>query len=63
MKGRQASGEEASVPPNATLHIDVQVVSWRTVTELGSDKKILKKILKEGEGYDCPNDCAVVRGT
>ncbi|KAL5665412.1 hypothetical protein ACJX0J_025520, partial [Zea mays] len=61
VKGRQASGEEASVPPNATLHIDLQVVSWRTVTELGSDKKILKKILKEGEGYDCPNDCAVVR--
>lgn len=61
VKGRPASGEEASVPPNATLHIDLQVVSWRTITELGSDKKILKKILKEGEGYDCPNDCAVVR--
>lgn len=63
MKGRPSSGEEASVPPNATLHIDLQVVSWRTVTELGNDKKILKKILKEGEGYERPNDCAIVRGT
>lgn len=63
MKGRLTSGEEASVPPNATLHIDLQVVSWRTVTELGNDKKVLKKILKEGEGYDRPNDCAIVRGT
>ncbi|OQU84951.1 hypothetical protein SORBI_3004G147800 [Sorghum bicolor] len=61
VKGRPTSGEEASVPPNATLHIDLQVVSWRTVTELGNDKKVLKKILKEGEGYDRPNDCAIVR--
>ncbi|CAD6244552.1 unnamed protein product [Miscanthus lutarioriparius] len=61
VKGRPASGEEASVPPNAALHIGLQVVSWRTVTELGNDKKILKKILKEGEGYERPNDCAIVR--
>lgn len=60
-QGRPASGEEASVPPNATLYIDLQVVSWKTVTEIGNDKKILKKILKEGEGYERPNDCAIVR--
>ncbi|KAJ1279199.1 hypothetical protein BS78_04G136900 [Paspalum vaginatum] len=60
-QGWPASGEDASVPPNATLHIDLQVVSWKTVTEIGNDKKILKKILKEGEGYERPNDCAIVR--
>lgn len=51
------------MPPNATLYIDLHLVSWKTVTEIGSDKKIIKKIIQEGEGYDRPNDCAVVRGT
>jgi len=60
-QGRPASGEEAAVPPNSTLCIDLQVVSWKTVTEIGHDKKVLKKILQEGEGYDRPNDCATVR--
>ncbi|CAL5058213.1 unnamed protein product [Urochloa decumbens] len=60
-QGRPASGEEGAVPPHATLHIDLQVVSWKTVTEIGHDKKVLKKILQEGEGYDRPNDCAIVR--
>ncbi|KAL6848400.1 hypothetical protein ACP4OV_021694 [Aristida adscensionis] len=60
-KGRPAFADEASVPPNATLHITLQLMSWKTVTEIGSDKKILKKILQEGEGYERPNDCAIVR--
>ncbi|TVU01541.1 hypothetical protein EJB05_53007 [Eragrostis curvula] len=46
-EGRPASGEEAEVPPDATLHVDLQLVSWKTVTEIGSDKKIIKKILRE----------------
>ena len=61
-KGRPASGEEGAVPPNATLHIELELVSWKTVTEVGDDKKVLKKILKEGEGYERPNDGAVVKG-
>jgi hypothetical protein len=50
------------VPPNATLHIDLELVSWKTVTLIGDNKRILKKVLKEGEGYERPNDGAVVRG-
>ncbi|KAJ1269275.1 hypothetical protein BS78_07G198800 [Paspalum vaginatum] len=60
-KGRLAAGEEGAVPPNATLLIDLELVSWKTVTELGDDKKILKKVLKEGEGYERPNEGAVVK--
>lgn len=61
--GRQASEGEGFVPPNATLNVDLELVSWKTVTEIGDDKKILKKILKEGEeGYERPNDGAVVKG-
>ncbi|KAM3372877.1 hypothetical protein ACQJBY_019665 [Aegilops geniculata] len=60
-QGRPASGDEAAVPPNAMLHIDLQLVSWKTVTEIGNDKTILKKILQEGEGYDRPKDCSTVK--
>ncbi|WOK94503.1 70 kDa peptidyl-prolyl isomerase-like [Canna indica] len=60
-KGRAAAGDEGAVPPNATLHVELELVSWKTVTEIGDDKKILKKILKEGEGYEKPNDGAVVK--
>ncbi|KAJ4778977.1 Peptidylprolyl isomerase [Rhynchospora pubera] len=60
-KGRPTSGAEGAVPANANLHIDLELVSWKTVTEIGDDKKIIKKILKEGEGYEKPNEGAVVK--
>ncbi|KAJ8477665.1 hypothetical protein OPV22_021392 [Ensete ventricosum] len=59
-KGRPASGDEGAVPPNANLYVELELVSWKTVTEIGDDKKILKKVLKEGEGYDRPNEGAAV---
>ncbi|XVF81251.1 hypothetical protein PTKIN_Ptkin15bG0140800 [Pterospermum kingtungense] len=60
-KGKPASGAEGSVPPNATLHITLELVSWKTVTEVTDDKKVIKKILKEGEGYERPNEGALVK--
>ncbi|KAJ6808071.1 70 kDa peptidyl-prolyl isomerase-like isoform X1 [Iris pallida] len=60
-KGRPASGEDGAVPPNATLNIELELVSWKTVSEIGDDKKVLKKVLKEGEGYERPNEGAVVQ--
>ncbi|KAK8948567.1 70 kDa peptidyl-prolyl isomerase [Platanthera zijinensis] len=61
-KGRPASGGEGVVPPNATLLIELELLSWKTVTEIGDDKKVLKKIPKEGEGYEKPNDGSTVNG-
>ncbi|KAL0459947.1 UNVERIFIED_CONTAM: Peptidyl-prolyl cis-trans isomerase FKBP65 [Sesamum latifolium] len=60
-KGRAASGSEAAVPPNATLNIVLELVSWKTVSNVTDDKKVVKKILKEGEGYERPNEGAVVK--
>lgn len=60
--GRPAIGDEVAVPPNATLQINLELVSWKTVTDISKDKKVLKKTLKEGEGYERPNDGAVVQG-
>ncbi|KAM0875489.1 hypothetical protein ACQ4PT_036769 [Festuca glaucescens] len=58
--GRPTAGEEGAIPPNASLLVDLELVSWKTVTEIGDDKKILKKVLKEGEGYERPNEGSVV---
>jgi len=60
-KGKPASGGEGAVPPNAKLQITLELVSWKIVSEVTDDKKVIKKILKEGEGYDRPSDGAVVR--
>ncbi|KAG5406565.1 hypothetical protein IGI04_012684 [Brassica rapa subsp. trilocularis] len=60
-KGKPASGGEAAVPPNATLEIELELVSWKTVSEVTDDNKVIKKILKEGEGYERPNEGAVVK--
>lgn len=61
-KGKPASGNEGAVPPNASLQIALELLSWKTVSEVTDDKKVIKKILKEGEGYERPNDGAVVKG-
>ncbi|CAJ2635053.1 unnamed protein product [Trifolium pratense] len=60
-KGKPAHGDEGAVPPNATLQITLELVSWKTVSEVTDDKKVIKKILKEGEGYERPNEGAVVK--
>lgn len=59
--GKPASRDEGAVPPNANLQITLELVSWKTVSDVTNDKKVLKKILKEGEGYERPNDGAVVQ--
>ncbi|KAK4408699.1 Peptidyl-prolyl cis-trans isomerase FKBP65 [Sesamum angolense] len=60
-KGKTASGDEGAVPPNATLNIALELLSWKTVSNVTDDKKVVKKILKEGEGYERPNEGAVVK--
>lgn len=60
-KGKPASGVDGAVPPNATLQITLELISWKTVSGITDDKKVIKKILKEGEGYERPNDGSVVR--
>ncbi|KAK4492181.1 hypothetical protein RD792_002979 [Penstemon davidsonii] len=60
-KGKPASGAEGAVPPNATLDISLELLSWKTVSNVTDDKKVVKKILKEGEGYEKPNEGAIVK--
>ncbi|CAL5424860.1 unnamed protein product [Camellia sinensis] len=60
-KGKPASSDGGAVPPNATMQITLELLSWKTVTEVTDDRKVIKKTLKEGEGYERPNEGAVVQ--
>ncbi|KAL6497851.1 Peptidyl-prolyl cis-trans isomerase fkbp62 [Orobanche hederae] len=60
-KGKPASGDQGAVPPNASLNITLELVSWKIVSNITDDKKVVKKTLKEGEGYERPNEGAVVK--
>ncbi|KAJ6880304.1 hypothetical protein NC652_033594 [Populus alba x Populus x berolinensis] len=39
----------------------LELLSWKTVSDVMKDKKVMKKILKEGEGYERPDDGTVVQ--
>ncbi|MFS7988985.1 putative peptidylprolyl isomerase [Helianthus anomalus] len=60
-KGKLASRDEAAIPTNATLQIALEILSWKVVSNVTDDMKVVKKILKEGEGYGRPNEGAVVQ--
>ncbi|CAF1705819.1 unnamed protein product [Brassica napus] len=57
-KGKPAFGGEGALPPNATLEIELELISWKTVSEVTDGNKVIKKILKQGEGCERPNDGA-----
>lgn len=50
------------IPLNSQLTIDLELVSWRNVIDVLGDKKIMKKIIKTGEGFDRPNQGSLVKG-
>ncbi|KAF5750318.1 hypothetical protein HS088_TW03G00652 [Tripterygium wilfordii] len=50
-----------SVPPASNLIVQLELVSWRSVIDITGDKKVLKKIIKPGEGFDRPNEGSLVK--
>jgi len=54
---------DAVLPPDSNLtSIELELVSWKVVTDVTGDKKIMKKIKKVGEGFDRPNEGSQVKG-
>ena len=59
--GKAPSGDVKAIPAEAVLEIELELVSWKVVEEVTDDKKVLKKILIQGEGYEKPNEGSVVK--
>lgn len=57
------SGSSSTIPPNATLQFDVELLSWTSVKDICKDGGVFKKILTEGEKWDNPKDPDEVLGT
>ncbi|GMP97920.1 hypothetical protein CsSME_00046001 [Camellia sinensis var. sinensis] len=49
------------IPSYSKLTIHVELVSWRSVIDVTRDKKVLKKILNVGEGFDRPNEGSLAK--
>lgn len=52
----------SSFPRSSVLRIDLELVSFKPVVDVTGDSKVLKKILKEGEGSLTADECASVIG-
>jgi len=62
-EGREGKESEGAVPPNATLIVDLEMISWNSVEEVTDDKRVIKKITRKGESYEKPNDGSTVTST
>ncbi|KAI5583619.1 hypothetical protein BDE02_06G026600 [Populus trichocarpa] len=62
-KGNLAPDIESNIPPYSNLTIQLELVSWRSITDVTGDKKVLKKIVKAGEGFDRPTEGSHVKVT
>ncbi|XP_077210967.1 70 kDa peptidyl-prolyl isomerase-like [Tasmannia lanceolata] len=59
--GNEAIIKDCQVPPNSNITVDIELVSWKSVIDVTGDKKVVKKIVRVGEGYDRPSEGSQVK--
>ncbi|KAK6942125.1 FKBP-type peptidyl-prolyl cis-trans isomerase domain [Dillenia turbinata] len=50
-----------AIPSKSNLNIKLELVSWKRVIDVTGDGKVLKKIIKAGQGFDRPNEGATIK--
>lgn len=50
------------IPASTVLEIDLELVRFKSVLDVMGDMKVVKKVLKEGEGHRRPKDGESVSG-
>lgn len=51
--GRPSMGNEISVPPDSTLHVNLRLISWKTVTHIGENGEIVKTTFSRAKFGGC----------
>lgn len=65
--GFQQNGNEtvknvANLISSHSSTIYLELLSWRSIVDVTGDRRILKKIIRTGEGFDHPNEGSLVKG-
>lgn len=60
--GNGSTRIDGEIPSKPNLIIQLELISWKSVTDIMGGKKVLKKIVKAGEGFDRPNEGSRAKG-